>query len=142
MAALTARRGVRTRTMSTAKLPSTQEQTYQGGEACWDSSTGLVKKAAVSTTLTPIGTYMENKLVAAADPTVTIQLHREVQVREFANDGANPVVAGTIGGVCYLFDDQTVSALVTGKSIAGRVWALDGSGATATVWVEVKNSGG
>ncbi len=138
MANLTAARVVRTRTMSSAKLPSTQEQTYQGGEACWDTATGTVCKAKVATTLTPIGTYMENKLVGASDPTVTIQLHREVQVREFANDGTNPVVAGTVGNLCYLIDDQTVSALSTSRSIAGRVWALEGT----KVWVEVKTSGG
>lgn len=51
----------------------------------------------------------------------------------FVNDGADPVLQANVGGLCYWTDDQTVSITATGKSVAGRVEALNPTGYTGVV---------
>lgn len=51
----------------------------------------------------------------------------------FVNDGSDAVVVGDIGALCYIVDDQTVCHTSTGKSIAGRVVAINPPGITGVV---------
>jgi hypothetical protein len=107
MAALTARRAVKTKKFTTIELPGTIQQVYQGGVACFDTSTGLVAKAAASTTMIPIGKFAESKLVASGE-TVLVELFRELECEWLANSVANAVDAAAVGSLVYLEDDQTV----------------------------------
>ena len=49
----------------------------------------------------------------------------------WANDAANPIAQANVGGEAYVLDDNTVSLLGTGRSIAGIIFQVDVTG----VWV-------
>jgi hypothetical protein len=125
MAALTAKSPADFETLSFVKLPAKLEATFQGGSACFDTATGLVAKGFVATTLIPLGIYTDDKTLAqvTADPFVTIQLHREMRCRWFGNNA--DITAANLGALCYLQDDNLVSSVSTGKSIAGRIVKVD-----------------
>lgn len=124
MTALAAKRVVRPVKFSSKLLKGKTEQVYRGGIACFDTSTGLVAKAFVSTTLMPIGRYAEDQNTASGG-SVLVELFKEVVAHWYANDGT--VVAGTVGSLCYLVDDQTVANAdaTNTRSVAGRVWEID-----------------
>ena len=132
MTALTARRASRTKAASILDLPGKTETVYEGGVACWDTSTGLVAKGFASTTLIPIGVYKGNQADAngafaiPASGNVSVELNKEITFRWMVN-GTDAVVAAGLGGLVYLVDDQTVGATSNGGtlSIAGRAWRLD-----------------
>ncbi len=126
MAALSASRIKQFEKMSSVSLAGKTEQVYQGGIACFDTSTGLVAKAFASTTLHPIGTYADDQNTASGG-NVLVKLFNEVTIHWFTNDTTHPVVAADIGGLCYLLDDQTVADtdLTNTLSVAGRVWKID-----------------
>lgn len=126
MAALTSKKAVRTVKFKTIELVGKVEQVYQGGRACFDTSTGLVAKAFVSTTLVPIGVYAEDQLTTSGQ-TVLIDLDKEVTARWFPNYATDPVVAADIGKDCYMFNDQEVAKTSgsSARSVAGRVWKID-----------------
>jgi hypothetical protein len=107
-------------------MAAKNEAVFQGGLACIDTSTGLVAKGFVSTTLVPIGKFVEDS-AAAANKVVLVELFREIEAMWFVNDGGAAVVAADIGGLAYILDDQTVSNTdaTNTKSVAGRVWAID-----------------
>jgi hypothetical protein len=127
MAAATITRLPLKETLSTVALPLAAQHVYGGTRACWDTSTGTIKKAAVgSTTLVPIGIFEQDAdNTAAGAPYVNVILDREIMCQWFDNDGTNTVVAANLGGTVYLTDDHTVGNLSTGNSAAGRAWKLD-----------------
>ncbi len=49
----------------------------------------------------------------------------------WANDPANPVLQANVGANAYVLDDNTVSILATGRSVAGVIFQIDATG----VWV-------
>jgi hypothetical protein len=127
MTALAASRLTKPFKSSGMSMLSTAEQTYQGGLACIDTSTGLVKKGAASTTLVPIGRYREDKLVASGG-SASIEFFRELNAIWFANSASTDLIAQTeVGSNVYVVDDQTVAKTSNSnaRSIAGRVWAID-----------------
>lgn len=74
--------------------------------------------------------YIDN--TDGADGDVTIKVTRGVF--KFENDVTNPVTTAELLSNCYILDDETVTALATGASVAGKVIALDDS----EVIVEIK----
>ena len=126
MTALAASRQSKTYSAKYIELPGTAQTVYKGGVACWDTSTGLVAKAATSATMVPIGVFTEDATVAAGG-TVVIELFRELHARWMANDGTDTVVAANLGTLCYLKDDQTVTKTdaTNTQSVAGRIWKID-----------------
>lgn len=125
--ALTSSRGVRPKKFSSMDLASTNEQVWKGGLACIDRTTGFVKKGAASVSLIPIGFYADDKLVTG-NAKVTIDLFHEVWAQWMVNRAAGEaVVAGSVGGLCYIFDDNTVGVDddTNTLSVAGSVWAVD-----------------
>lgn len=96
----------------------------KGEMAVIDTLTGLVTKGAVSTTLRPIG-YFDETLVGDGVADVRVRLFDELMLHWFDNDTAGtPVVAADIGDLAFILDERTVSGDSTGRSAAGRVWAL------------------
>lgn len=97
----------------------------RGEMACLDTTTGLVTKGAPSLTLRPIG-YFDGDLVGDGVLTVRVRLFEEIRLHWWDNDTAGtPVVAADIGSLCFILDDRTVSGDSTGRSVAGRVWAVN-----------------
>jgi hypothetical protein len=126
MAALTSKRVYRPHRAKTIALACTNQQVYQGGIACFDTSTGLVAKAAASTTMIPIGVFTEDKLVTG-NADVVIELFRELEAAWFPNSATAAVVAADIGKLCYLESDQNVANVdaTNTLSVAGRAWKID-----------------
>lgn len=101
------------------------EVAEKGHIACLDTATsGEVAPAQDSTTLIPIGYFTQN-LTGDGTKKVNIRLFREIRAQWFDNDATNAVAASHIGEDCYLSDTAEVSSLSTGRSVAGKVWAID-----------------
>jgi hypothetical protein len=108
-------------------LLGTAEQVYQGGLACFDTSTGLVKKGAASTTLLPIGKYKEDKLVASGG-SVSVEFPENHFFMWFGNSASADLIAqAQVGSNCFIVDDQTVAKTDNSgaRSIAGTVYKVD-----------------
>lgn len=93
---------------------------YQGSIVALDGSGFAVpgKKAAG---LTAAGRAEATVTNAGADGAATIEVQRGVFLWENTGTAANKLGAAHILGPCYMEDDQTVTALATGASLAGRV---------------------
>lgn len=104
---------------------------YPGGIAAGQTSGGSAGKVIpgeTSTTIFVVGLFAEKVDATSAAKLVTVDLQREVEIEWFANGtGGDEVTASDVFGLCYVKDDQTVSVSSTGKSVAGRVWAVDSS---------------
>lgn len=99
---------------------------WKHGIAVGDASTGKVEPGHAETDLLNIGRFAETIDAAAGDKLVNIEFPEEKTVEWFANGTAGDAVAAAdVFGICYILDDQTVSILPTGKSVAGRIWAVD-----------------
>jgi hypothetical protein len=97
----------------------------KGKMACIDTSLGQVTKGKASTTLLPIGTFMEN-LTGDGTAEVLVKLFDEIRAYWWENDDEpNNVAAEDIGQECYVLDDETVTMDATGHSKAGRVLAVN-----------------
>lgn len=112
---------------SNIELAAKNEAVFQGGIACFDTSTGLVAKGFASTTLIPIGKFIEDS-AAAANKRVVVDLFREVSAVWMKNaGGGDAVLAANVGGLAYLRDDETVGADddTNTLSVFGRIWKVD-----------------
>jgi hypothetical protein len=127
MAALTSKRPLRRVNFSGKDLPATAATYYQGGLVGWDTSVGRVVKGAASTTFLPIGTVVEDTIIANNGDLLSVNLFREVSGVWMVNLGADPVVAADRGSLCYVASDQEVAHSDSGntRSVAGRVWDVD-----------------
>ena len=100
---------------------------YQGSLVAMDASGYAIpgKKAAG---LTAAGRAEETVTNPGKDGEATIRVARGVFV--FANTGtaANKVTKKHLLGLCYMEDDQTVTASASGASVAGLVVRVDDSG--------------
>lgn len=96
----------------------------KGKLAAIDTGTGLLTKGGVSTTLVPIG-YFDESATGDGAALVAVRLFQGVWVHWFDNDSGVPVVAADLLSDVFILDDTTVSGLGTGRSVAGRVWALN-----------------
>ena len=127
VSALSGRRLQRPFKFSAIEMAGATQQTYQGGRACVDTSTGLVVKGVASNTLIPIGVFTENQNTQSGG-TVHIQLDREVVARWYENSAStDQITTADILKDVYVIDDQTVAKTNGGntRSIAGRVWKID-----------------
>jgi hypothetical protein len=104
---------------------------YKGGIACIDLSTGKVEPGHVESDLLYIGTFNESKASSVSDQQVEVHLGREVTAYWFVNGSS--ITAASVGSLCYIDDDQTVSTTAAGKPVAGRIWDVS---ATEGVLVE------
>lgn len=69
---------------------------------------------------------------AGADGDLLVEV--EPGIFNWNNAGGDLVVAADVGQLCYITDDNTVNHTATGKSVAGRVLAIDTDG----VWVHTE----
>ena len=106
---------------------------YAGALVVADAN-GYAAPGSTATGLTYLGRaeeQVDNTGGANGDKTVEV---RRGKAFKFKNDGADPVTQASLGGVCYIVDDDTVAATDgTGtRSAAGTVVGIDSDG----VWVE------
>ena len=127
MTALSTQRATRVVTMTSVELLGKAETVYQGGLACGDTSTGLVAKGFVSTTLVPLGKYIDNQTTGAGG-TVNIEFFEEQKGQWYANSTAGGLIAATDAfSDCYIVDDQTVAKTsgTATRSVAGMILKVD-----------------
>lgn len=97
----------------------------KGKMACLDVSTNSeVKPGAVDTDLIPLGIF-DQTLTGDGTKKVRVRLFHPLRLFWWTNDGTNPVTANDVGSDCYIVNDTTVSILSTGRSKAGKVFAVD-----------------
>jgi hypothetical protein len=98
------------------------------------NATGYAQPGAVATTLTYLGRadqFVDNTGGANGAATVMVRRRRAFYWQNSATDA---VTQASVGKVCYIADDQTVSATngANTQSAAGIVLSVDANG----VWVE------
>ena len=99
------------------------------------NATGFATPGATATTLTYLGRaeeYVDNSTGADAAKTVMV---RRGKAFKFKNSAGDAVTQASLGKVCYIVDDETVSATNAGgntQSAAGTVVGIDTDG----VWVQ------
>lgn len=98
---------------------------YKNGIACLDLSTAKVEPGHAETDLLYIGLFDQTVDATSADKIVRVNLQREIEVEWLDNSLTHALVDTDVGSLCYIEDDQTVTSLSTGNSIAGRVWKVD-----------------
>lgn len=130
MAALAQARMTRTTTLSSVALPlGTGTAVFQGGMACYDTSTHLVAKGvAGNANLVPIGYFNENvdNTTSTATTQVLVNLFHEIVVSWWDNaTGGNAVSASNLFTQVYILDDHTVTTSSASNSKVGRVWIFD-----------------
>ena len=96
---------------------------FKGGIACIDLSTGKCEPGHAETDLLTIGVFAEAMDATSAEKQVDVDLGREIEVIWYANGSS--IAATDVGSLCYLADDQTVTTVPTGASVAGRIWAVE-----------------
>ena len=105
---------------------------YQGALVALDADGYAIpgKKAAG---LTAAGRAEETVANTGSDGDASVRVCRGVFV--FANTGtaANKVTAAHLLKPCYIQDDQTVTALADGASVAGLVVRVDGAGVAVEI---------
>lgn len=112
---------------------ATTKKIFAGSQVA-ANATGYATPGAVDATLTYLGRAEETvDNSAGADGAVSV-LVRRGKAFKFANSATDPVTQASLGKVCYIEDDQTVSATSgTGaRSASGKVIGVESDG----VWVQ------
>ncbi len=100
---------------------------YQGAIVAIDAN-GYAIPGKKATGLKAAGRAEETVVNPGADGELTIRVTRGIFVFENTATAANKLTAADILGPCYMEDDQTVTKLATGASIAGTVIRVDDEG--------------
>jgi len=135
MAALTANRDTRQRAsqyfLQNEFFIAAGEVLYQGALCCLDAN-GRVVAGAVATTLTPLGRAQEKyDNSGGLDDAFLVKVTSGIY--KWENSAGDAIASARKGLLCYVEDDQTVSARdgVGTQSPAGYVYDVDTDG----VWV-------
>lgn len=103
---------------------------YQGSLVALDAD-GYAVPGKTATGLTAAGRAEET--VAASETDSTISVTRGVFVFENTATTANKIKAANVLKPCYIEDDQTVTTLATGTSVAGIVIRVDDEGVAVQI---------
>lgn len=105
---------------------------YQGSLVALDAN-GYAVPGKKAEGLTAVGRAEETVENKGADGELVVRVTRGVFV--FANTGtaANKVTAAHVLKPCYIQDDQTVTTLATGASVAGLVIRVDDTGVAVEI---------
>jgi hypothetical protein len=119
--------------MSTIERWTYHRFTLTSGTKAWKNAalgielgTGKLKPMAAGVGLLYIGRAERTVDATAADKPVNVNLGTEIEVEWFANSSsADQVLPADLGLLAYFYDDQTVGIVNAGRSVAGRIWAVD-----------------
>lgn len=100
---------------------------YQGAIVAIDAS-GYAIPGKKATGLKAAGRAEETVVNTGADGAVTIRVTRGVFIYNNTATAANKITEANVLSPCYIEDDQTVTKLATGASIAGTVIRVDDEG--------------
>jgi len=130
---LTADRNTQMKDGELIAVPIAAAKKIFAGSLVAANATGYATPGAVADTLTYLGRSEETVDNMGADGALSV-LVRRGKAFKFANSAADAVTQASMGKVCYIEDDQTVSATsATGaRSAAGIVIGVETDG----VWVQ------
>ena len=130
---LTADRNTQMKDGELIAVPIAAAKKIFAGSLVAANATGYATPGAVAATLTYLGRAEETVDNAGADGALSV-LVRRGKAFKFANSATDAVTQASMGKVCYIEDDQTVSATsATGaRSAAGIVIGVEAGG----VWVQ------
>ena len=130
---LTADRNTQMKDGELIAVPIAAAKKIFAGSLVAANATGYATPGAVAATLTYLGRAEETVDNAGADGALSV-LVRRGKAFKFANSATDAVTQASMGKVCYIEDDQTVSATSdTGaRSAAGKVIGVETDG----VWVQ------
>ena len=130
---LTADRNTQMKDGELIAVPIATAKKIFAGSLVAANATGYATPGAVAATLTYLGRAEETVDNTGADGALSV-LVRRGKAFKFANSAADAVTQASMGKVCYIEDDQTVSATSdTGaRSAAGKVIGVETDG----VWVQ------
>lgn len=105
---------------------------FEGGIACLDTAAaGAVKQGAVSTTLKPIGWFLQSidNTSGAATVPIGVELFQEKEIQYWDSvTGGGAITSANLFQDVYIADDHTLTTVSTGASVYGKVWAVAPSG--------------
>ena len=130
---LTADRNTQMKDGELIAVPIATAKKIFAGSLVAANATGYATPGAVAATLTYLGRSEETVDNMGADGALSV-LVRRGKAFKFANSATDAVTQASMGKVCYIEDDQTVSATsATGaRSAAGIVIGVETDG----VWVQ------
>lgn len=105
---------------------------YQGSIVALNAS-GLAVPGATAAGLTAAGRAEETVQNTGADGAASIKVCRGVFIFDNTAAAENKVDTAHVLKDCYMEDDQTVTALATGASVAGRVIRVDDEGVAVEI---------
>lgn len=105
---------------------------YQGSIVALDAN-GYAIPGKKATDITAAGRAEETVANSGADGELVVKVSRGVFVFENTATTANKVGAAHVLKPCYIEDDQTVTALATGASVAGLVIRVDDEGVAVEI---------
>lgn len=105
---------------------------YQGALVALDAD-GYAIPGKKAENLTAVGRAEETVANSGADGAVSVNVLRGVFTYANSATAANKVAAKHVLKPCYIEDDQTVTALATGASVAGLVIGVDESGVAVEI---------
>ena len=100
---------------------------YQGSIVAIDAN-GYAVPGKKATSLKAAGRAEETVENKGSDGALVIRVTRGVFVFENTATSANKLTTADVLGPCYIEDDQTVTKLATGASVAGLVIRVDDEG--------------
>ena len=109
-----------------------QTTIYQGALVALDAD-GYAVPGKKSAGLTAAGRAEETVENTGGDGELVIRVLRGVFIYANTSTAANKVTAAHVLKPCYIEDDQTVTALAAGASVAGLVVRVDGSGVAVDI---------
>jgi hypothetical protein len=108
------------------------------GSLCVLDSAGNCKPGVKATGLISFGVARESKdnsAGIAGAQRVSIEQSNGQKDFLFANDTTDPCTSAHVGLNVYIFNDQTVTSLATGASVAGKCMGVTAAG----VWIRFPN---
>ena len=130
---LTADRNTQMKDGELIAVPIATAKKIFAGSLVAANATGYATPGAVAATLTYLGRAEETVDNTGADGALSV-LVRRGKAFKFANSATDAVTQASMGKVCYIEDDQTVSATsdTLARSAAGKVIGVETDG----VWVQ------
>lgn len=135
MTALAADRNTPMKDGDLIAVPVAANAVIHAGSIVVANANGYAAPGSTATTLTYLGRAEESvNNTGGANAAKTVLVRRK-KAFKFANSAGDAVTQASLGKVCYIVDDQTVSATNAGgntQSAAGIVLGVESDG----VWVE------
>lgn len=103
---------------------------WEGGLACIDSAAlGAIWPGAVSTTLTPLGIFLQTVATAGVTQPVGVELFQEMECQIWDSVvGAGAITIANLFAPVYIASDHELTTVSTGASIYGTVMGIGPQG--------------